>query len=300
MRVLVSDPIHEDGIEILKEFADVEIKTNLSHSEIVETVPDFDAMIVRSGTKVQKDVLDAAENLELIVRAGVGLDNIDLDYADEVGVKVENTPEASTNSVAELTIAFLFSWARSVPKAHRLMKEGTWAKSDLYGTEVKGKTLGIIGTGRIGRSVAEKANALQMNVLGYDVCELNEFDNLGGNYVDLDDLLEESDYVSLHVPFNSATEHMIGKREFDLMKNSAVIINVARGSVIDEEALIEALEEGKIGGACLDVYERDPVEEGRLLDLENVVLTSHLGASTEEAQRGVGVLAAKKVREILG
>lgn len=300
MRVLVSDPIHEDGIEILKEFADVEIKTDLSHSEILETVPDFDAMIVRSGTKVRKDVLDAAENLELIVRAGVGLDNIDLDYADEVGVKVENTPEASTNSVAELTIAFLFSWARSVPKAHRLMKEGNWAKSDLYGTEVKGKTLGIIGTGRIGRSVAEKANALQMNVLGYDVYELNEFDNLGGNYVDLDDLLEESDYVSLHVPFNSATEHMIGKREFDLMKNSAVIINVARGSVIDEEALIEALEEEKIGGACLDVYEFDPVEDGRLLDLENVVLTPHLGASTEEAQRGVGVLAAKKVREILG
>ncbi|MFP4005446.1 MAG: hydroxyacid dehydrogenase [Candidatus Hadarchaeia archaeon] len=300
MRVLVSDPIHEEGIRLLKDFAEVEIATDLTKSGLLERIPSFDAIIVRSGTTLDKDVIDAAKNLKLIVRAGVGLDNIDLDYAGEEGIRVENTPEASTNAVAELSIAFLLSWSRRIPKAHVLMKGGKWEKSKLGGSEIRGKTIGIVGTGRIGRSVAEKAKALGMNVLGRDVQEMDEFYDLGGEYVDLDRLLEKSDYVSLHVPSDSTTEHLIGQNEFELMKDSAVIINVARGSVIDEEALIEALREGKIAGACLDVYERDPIEDGRLLELDNVILTPHLGASTEEAQKDVGVLAAKKVKEILG
>lgn len=300
MKVLVTDPIHEDGLEKLKEFAEVEVETELDHESLIDKVPEFDAMIVRSGTKVGEDVLDAAENLKLIVRAGVGLDNINLDYAEELGVKVKNTPRAPSNAVAELATGLMLAWARNIPKADKSLKKREWKKSELLGTELREKTLGIIGTGRIGYEVAKKAKGLGMNLLGYDPQKNEEFKNIGGKYTELEYLLRESDYITLHVPLIPPTEHMLGKGEFDLMKETAVLVNTARGAVIDEDALINALEENKIAGVCLDVFEEDPIEDGRLLDIPNAILTPHLGASTEEAQRSAGVLAAEKVEEILG
>lgn len=300
MKVLVCDPIHEDAIDMLREFSEVDISTDLDHEELLEKVSDFDAMVVRSATKVTKDVLDAADNLRLIVRAGVGLDNIDLDYSEEIDVQVENTPEASTTAAAELTFALMLAWARNVTKADSSMKEGKWLKSQLVGTELSGKTLGVIGTGRIGRSVAEKASAFGMNILGHDIVESVDFEDIGGEYVDIETLLSESDYITLHLPSNFSTRHMIGEDEFGLMKDSAVLVNVARGDIVVEDALVDSLKERRIAGACLDVYDSDPIEDGRLLELPNVILMPHLGASTEEAQRGVGVLAAEKIKHILG
>ncbi len=300
MKVLVTDPIHEDGLEKLRGFAEVDVATELSQGELLEKVPGYDAMVVRSGTTVGKDLLDAADDLKLVVRAGVGLDNIDIDYADEIGVRVENTPEASTTAVAELTLGLMLSWARKIPRADRLMREGEWAKSELVGTELNGKTIGIVGTGRIGCSVAERAKSFGMKLIGCDIVENEDFEGIGGKYVELEELVERSDYITLHLPLTAQTECIIGEEEFDMMKDSAVIVNVARGGVLDEDALIKALENGEIGGACLDVYVNDPIEDGRLTDLENVILVPHLGASTEEAQRGVGVLAAERIEEILG
>lgn len=299
MKILVTDPIHKAGIELLKEFAEVEIATDLNHESLIEKVPDYDVMIVRSATKVEKDVLDSAEKLKLIVRAGVGLDNIDLDYAKKLGIRIENTPGASSNAVSELTIGLIVSWARKIPRADKSMKKGEWIKNQLLGTELKDKTLGIIGTGRIGVRVAEKAGAFGMKLYGHDPINSDWFMEFGGEYVELETLLKESDYVSLHVPLTSETKKMIGKEEFELMKETAVLINTSRGLVVDEEALIEALKKEKIDGACLDVYEIDPIEDGRLLELPNVILTPHLGAQTEETQKETGLRAAQKVRKIL-
>ncbi|KXB02321.1 3-phosphoglycerate dehydrogenase [candidate division MSBL1 archaeon SCGC-AAA261F17] len=299
MKVLVTDPIHEDGIKKLEEFADVEVATGLDQESLLEKVPDFGAMIVRSATKVGKDLLDAGGNLKLIVRAGVGLDNIDLDAAKERNIKVVNTPEAPTTAVAELTISLMLAWARKIPKADKAMKEGKWIKSQLVGTELKDKTLGIIGTGRIGREVARRAKALGMNLLGYDVEKSDEFKEMGGEYVGLEELLQNSDYVTLHVPLIPPTRHMISEEELNLMKSTAVLVNAARGPIVDEEALIKALKNEKIAGACIDVCEHDPPEESPLTQLDNVILTPHLGASTREAQRTAGVLAAEKIRENL-
>lgn len=300
VKVLITDPIHEDGIEKLKNFAEIEMATDLAGEDLLEKVPEFDAMIVRSGTTVGKELLDAADNLKLIVRAGVGLDNIDFDYAEERGVRVENTPRASSVSVSELTFGLMLTWARSISRADNSLKNGEWIKSQLGGTELRGKALGIIGTGRIGEEVAKRGNVFEMKLLGHDPVKNAEFEELGGEYVDLETLLKKSDYVTLHVPLLDTTRHMIGEKELGLMKSSAVLVNTARGAVVDEDALIEALENGEIEAACLDVFESDPVEDGRLLDLPNVILTPHLGASTDEAQRGAGVLAAEKIEDILG
>lgn len=299
MKVLVTDPIHEDGLKRLKKFAEVEVSTDLDRETLVDKVSEFDVMIVRSATKVGKNVLDAGDNLKLIVRAGVGLDNIDLDYAEEIGVKVENTPEAPTFAVAELTLGLMLSWARKIPQADKSVKDEKWIKSQLVGTELRDKTLGIVGAGRIGLEVARRAKAFEMNLLGYDPEKRDEFRKLGGEYVKLENLLKESDYVTIHVPLIPPTKHMIAEDEFKSMKDSAVLVNTARGPIVDENALIEALQGGEIAGACLDVYEKDPIESGRFLDLPNVILTPHLGASSEEAQRAAGVLAAEKVKENL-
>lgn len=298
MKVLVADSIHEDGLTRLREFAEVELSTDLSHEDLIKKIPKFDAMVVRSATQMGKDVLEAAENLKLIVRAGVGLDNIDLDFAKKMGIKVKNTPEASTNAVAELTMTFMLSWVRKILKADRSLREGKWIKSQLLGTELRNKTLGIVGVGRIGLEVARKAKAFDMNLLGYDIRKREKFKELGGKYVKLEKLLKKSDFVTLHVPLTPDTKHMIDSAEIDLMKNSAVLINTARGSVVNEEVLIEALREKKIAGACLDNYEEDPLEDGRLVGLQNNILTPHVGASTEEAQRGVSLLAAEKVKKL--
>ncbi|MEA1905309.1 MAG: hydroxyacid dehydrogenase [Candidatus Hadarchaeota archaeon] len=299
-RVLITDPIHDDGIKALREFAEVGVKTNLKSEELADCIANYDVLIVRSATKVTREVIEAGDKLKLIVRAGVGLDNIDLKAAEARDVKVLNTPEAPTVSVAELVLGLMLTWARRISQADASMKRGKWEKSKLAGTELRGKTLGIIGTGRVGRAVAYRARAFEMKLLAYDV-ELNsEFAKKAGvQYVDLKTLLRESDYVTLHVPLMPQTEHMIGEREFELMKPTAVLVNTARGEIIDEAALVRVLKEKKIAGACLDVYEQEPPEGSPLLRLSNTVLTPHLGASSKEAQREAAVLAAKKIREEL-
>ena len=300
MRVLVADKIHEDGVKLLKEFAEVDVATGLKPAELVERVKSCDAIVVRSATKVTKEIIDAGKNLKVIVRAGVGLDNIDVAAAEARRITVLNTPEAPTVAVAELVFGLMLSWARRLPQADASMKAGRWDKAQFMGTELRGKTLGIVGTGRIGRAVGYKAKSFLMKLLAYDPVTNAEFvERTGARYVDLNTLLRESDFVTLHVPLVEQTKHLIGKQQLGLMKPTAVLVNTSRGAVIDEAALVEALRSGKIAGACLDVYEAEPPVGSPLLKLPNVVLTPHIGASTHEAQRDAAVLAAQKIKEEL-
>jgi D-3-phosphoglycerate dehydrogenase len=299
-KILITDPIHEDGIEILRGFAEVEISPGLERVELMKKVKECEVLVVRSATKVTKEVINAGERLRIIARAGAGLDNIDVETAGERGIKVLNTPEAPSVAVAELVFGHILSFVRHIPRADASMKAGKWEKAKFMGSELRGKTLGIIGAGRIGREVGYRAKAFLMNLLVYDVVQNHEFvQRTGAEYVDLDTLLRKSDFVTLHVPLTPETKHMIGKRELELMKPSAVLVNTSRGEVIDEIALVEALRNGKIKGACLDVYEREPPRDSPLLELPNVILTPHLGASTLEAQREAAIITAEKIREEL-
>ncbi len=297
---MVADPIHEDGVKALREFAEVEVATGLTPAELLERLSGCEVLVVRSATRVTKEIIDAGKQLKVIARAGVGLDNIDVKAAEARGIKVLNAPEAPTVAVAELVLAHMLAWARHLPRADSGMKAGRWEKAQLMGSELRGKTLGIVGTGRIGRAIGYRAKAFSMNLLAYDTQRSpKNAEKTGAKYVDLDTLLRESDFVTLHVPLIPETKHMISKRELELMKPTAVLINTSRGGVVDEGALAEALRTGKIAGACLDVYEREPPRDSPLLKLPNVVLTPHLGASTREAQRDAAIIIAQKIKEAL-
>lgn len=297
IRILVTDKIHDDGIKMLEQIGDVDVKTALTPNQLLEEIKGYDVLVVRSATKVTKEVIDSGENLRIIARAGVGLDTIDAQAANARGIKLINAPEAPTIAVAELVIGLMISWARHLPRADKSMKQSKWEKAQLVGSELKGKTLGVIGTGRIGQAVGYRAKAFLMNILAYDVGQNAEFvRETGARYVNLDELLRKSDFVSLHVPATLQTRHMIGRREFELMKPSAVLINTSRGEVIDEAALTDALQKGKIAGACLDVYEHEPPKDSPLLKLPNVILTPHIGASTVEAQREAALIIAEKIK----
>jgi D-3-phosphoglycerate dehydrogenase len=298
--ILVSDHLHPDGVRELQKLGEVKVKTGLPPSELLKEVSDVDVLVVRSATKVTREVIEAAKKLKIVARAGVGLDNIDQEAAKEKGVKVLNAPESVSVAVAELTIGLMLSWCRKIPLADASMRAGRWEKSKFMGTELRGKTLGIIGTGRIGIEVAKRAKAFDMQLLGYDIVQNDQFLALGGKYVDLETLLKSSDFVSLHVPLNEKTRNLIGEKELRLMKKSAVLINTSRGAVVDENALVRALKEGWIAGACLDVYRKEPLPgDHPLLSLPNVILTPHLGASTEEAQREAALVIAEKIRREL-
>jgi len=297
VKILVTDQIHDDGIKMLEQIGEVDVKTGLTPNQLLEEIKGYDVLVVRSATKVTKEVIDAGENLKIIARAGVGLDNIDVQAANARGIKLVNAPEAPTIAVAELVIGLMLSWARQLPRADTSMKQDRWEKTQLMGSELRGKTLGIIGTGRIGQAVGYRAKAFLMNILAFDVGQNAEFiRGTGARYVDLEELLRESDFVSLHVPATSQTRHMIERREIELMKPSAVLVNTSRGEVIDEAALTDALKKGKIAGACLDVYEREPPKDSPLFKLPNVVLTPHIGASTVEAQREAALIIAEKIK----
>lgn len=303
-RVLVCDPIHDDGVKILRE-ADyiVDLRTSITASELVEAVGDFDAIVVRSRTKVTEQVLEAGKRLKAVARAGMGLDNIDLNAAKRFGISVVNSPDAPSNAVTELVLGLMLSLARRIPEADDSMKKGEWIKKRLIGMELKGKTLGIIGFGRIGYQLAKKAGALEMRVLTYDVVieKLREFvAEAGADAVDLDELLGSSDFVTVHVPLLPQTKHMIGVEEISAMKDGAYMINAARGGVIDEEALKKALVSGKLAGAALDVYEEEPPQDLSLTGLQNVVSLPHIGAATVEAQRANSTIVAEKLIKILG
>jgi len=300
IKVLVADKFHEDGVKLLREFTEVEVATGLKPDELLERVKDFDVLVVRSATNVTADVIAAGKKLRVVARAGAGLDNIDVEAAKARNIKVINAPEAPTVAVAELVIGHMLSFARRIPRGDASTKQGRWEKKELMGTELRGKTLGIIGTGHIGQAVGHRAKSFQMKLLLCDVVQNREFaGQTGGEYVDMDALLRESDYITLHVPLLPGTKQMIGKRELELMKPTAVLVNTSRGKIIDEKALIEALQNKRIAGACLDVYEIEPPVDSPLFKLSNVILTPHVGASTVEAQRDAAVIVAKKIKDVI-
>lgn len=288
MKVLICDPIDETAVARLREAGlSVTVRTGMSEAELGEELKQgYEAIVVRSATKVRKPAIDAACGLRLIIRAGVGLDNIDADHAEAKGITVLNTPKASTDSVAELALAHMFALARSLVRATETMREGKWEKKAFQGIELQGKTLGIVGLGRIGQAVARRALALGMRVLAYDKY-LKESPLPGVKMVPLEELLRESDFVSLHIPPDPAGP-VIGAREIALMKHGAFLINCARGGVVDEKALLAGLNSGKLGGAGLDVFEEEPPTNMELLRHPNVTLTPHIGAQTQEAQARIG------------
>jgi len=281
--------IEEAGIEVVNQ-------PDITPEELIKAIPDFPCMIVRSRTKVTKEVLDAGTSLKSVVRAGVGLDNIDVGYAKEKGVKVLNTPSASTQSVAELTVAYLMALARNIPLMTASMKAGKWEKKSFLGSEVSGKKLGLIGSGRIGQAVADRAIALGMTVVAYDPY-VTQLPNI--TLMELDDLLSEADYISLHIPHTDETHNILDSSAFAKMKAGVRIINCARGGTIDEEALYQAIQEGKVAGAALDVFAEEPLIDPKLFSLDQVIGSPHIGAGTAEAKERVGQVAAEKVIETL-
>ncbi len=298
-KILVADLLNKAAMEELQGIKNFEVvvNTGLKEEELCQTIPPFEAIVVRSATKVTKKVIDSASNLKIIVRAGIGLDNIDVKSAREKGIKVANTPTATSISVAELTLGLMLSLARRIPYANQSMKEHRWEKKTLEGTELYGKTLGIIGFGRIGKEVAKRASAFGMEIIAYDVIKISE---PGVKQTEKEELLRNADYITLHVPLTEETKGMIGKKEFEIMKNGVFIINIARGGVVDEKALLEALNSGKVKGAALDVFEKEPPEDFSLVDHQNVVCTPHIGAAAEEGQERAGIEVVKILREFFG
>jgi len=297
VRILIADPVEESAIAKMKDAGhEVVIRNSETDGSVEDQIKGFDCIVVRSATKVNKSVIDAADSLKLVVRAGVGLDNVDLDAAKEKGVKVLNTPEAPSVSVAEMVIALMFALARQVTFADSSMKDERWEKKKLKGTELWQKTLGIIGFGRIGCEVAKRARALEMKVLASDVVDIDlacvEYD---AERTDTEDLLKRADYVTLHVPLVPATKGMIGEKELMMMKETAFLINTARGGVVDEQALLKALDENQIAGAALDVFEMEPPADWKLVKHPKTIATPHVSSSTLEAQDRVGDLTAEKV-----
>ena len=297
MKVLICDATDPKALKIIEE-AGIEVvnQPDITPEELVKVIPDYPCMLVRSRTKVTKEVLDAGKSLKAVVRAGVGLDNIDVAYAKEKGVQVLNTPSASTQSVAELTIGYLMALARNIPQMTASMKAGKWEKNSFLGSEVAGKTLGLIGSGRIGKAVADRAAALGMQVVAYDpyITELP-----GVTLMDLDSLLNKADYISLHVPHTDETHNILNKENFQKMKDGVRVINCGRGGTIDEDALYQAIQEGKVAGAALDVYADEPLTDSKLYSLDQVIGSPHVGAGTSEAKARVGQVAAQKVIETL-
>jgi D-3-phosphoglycerate dehydrogenase len=302
VKVLVSDNLAETGIEKLQavdEF-EVEVNTSLTPDELVQVVKDYDALVIRSATKVTEEVIAAADNLRVIARAGIGLDNVDITAASKRGIVVMNTPEGNVITTAEHTIAMLMALTRNIPQACRSLKEGRWDKKKYRGREVFHKVLGIIGIGRIGRVVAERAKGLKMNVIGYDPYINPEMvEKLGIEAVTLDELLAKSDYITIHVPKTKETTDLVNADLFGKMKPGVFLVNCARGGIVNEAALLDALNEGTVAGAAMDVFAQEPPKDNPLVDLEQVICTPHLGASTDEAQENVAVAVAEQVIDYL-
>ncbi len=298
-KVLICDPMDPDAFEELKSISglDVTLKTGMDEEELVSTIPEFHAAVVRGATKITKPVIEAGTNLELLVRAGIGLDNIDVTEAEKKGIQVSNTPSATTISVAEHTFGLMLATVRNQGKANISMKEHKWEKKKFKGTELYGKTLGIIGSGRIGLAVAERAIAFGMKVVVFDIVDVKT--PLDIQQVELDELLAQSDVISLHLPFTASTKHMISDEAFGKMKDGAIIINASRGGVVDEEALLRALESGKVRAAAIDVFEKEPPDDFALVDHPNVIAMPHIGAAASEGQKRAGFEVVRILRERL-
>jgi D-3-phosphoglycerate dehydrogenase len=295
MKALICDPTAPGAIEKMRAAGiEVDVQDDITADELMEVLPTYDGMVVRSRTKVRAPVIDKAKNLKVIVRGGVGLDNIDVDYARSKGIAVMNTPSASSASVAELTIGYLLALARRIPDATASMRAGQWEKKPLSkGSEIAGKTLGLVGCGRIGQEVAKRASALGMNVVFYrrTPTELPH-----ARQVPLDELVRAADYISLHVPHTPDTHHIIGAPEFENMKAGVYIVNCGRGGTLDEEALYEAVVSGKVAGAALDVFADEKADRGKnLFALQQVIGSPHIGAGTKEAKARVGEEVADRM-----
>ena len=294
INILISDPLSEDGIYPLRQEKEldlnIDIKTGLQPEELKAIIANYDVLLVRSQTKVTRDIIEAADNLKLIGRAGVDVDNIDLEAATEKGIIVVNAPDGNTNSAAEHTTAMIFALARHIPQAFITLKEGRWDRKKFVGVELKNKTLGVIGFGRIGQEVAHRAKGNRMNVIAYDpFLTAEKAEKAGVDYGSVEDVAKVADFITVHTPLLDSTRHMINEDIFNVMKDGVRIVNCARGGIIDEEALYNAIESGKVAGAALDVMEEEPFVGNRLLDLPQVIATPHLGASTVEAQESVAV-----------
>lgn len=299
-KVLVTDQIAEEGIEILQQKFLVDIATDLTSDELIKRIPGYDALMVRSQTMVTKEVIEAGSKLKIIGRAGVGVDNIDVDAATQKGVVVVNAPEGNTISAAEHTVAMTLALSREIPDAHASLKAKKWERKKFLGVELRGKTLGVIGLGRVGAEVVRRAMGFEMNILAYDPYISDErASELGVKLTTVDDLIKKSDYITVHVPLTASTRDLIGTNEFAKMKPSARVINCARGGIINEDALYDALRLKRIAGAAIDVFVEEPPLKSKLLELDNIVLTPHLGASTEEAQIKVAITVAEQIKNEL-
>ncbi|HXV66139.1 MAG TPA: D-2-hydroxyacid dehydrogenase [Nitrosopumilaceae archaeon] len=300
--VLICDKVDPILNKILKENGlNLTYEPEITPKQIEEKIGDFNIIIVRSRTTLTKEIIDKANNCKIIARVGVGLDNIDLGAAKTKNIRVINAVEGAMNAVAEQVLGLMISLARQIPLADREIRNGHWLKKELMGTELRGKYLGIVGLGNIGKKLGRLAKALNMNIIGYDVIPIDEefSKEVGLMKSDLDTLLQSSDYVSLHVPLLDSTYHLINSQKLSIMKKTACIINTSRGGVIDEDALYDALKDGNLGGAALDVFEKEPATGNKLATLPNVILTPHIGAQTKEAQSLAANVIAEKIIQIL-
>ncbi len=301
-RVLVTDNLAAKGVEIFQKTPGIEVVVDneITAEGLRETLKEFDALVVRSRTKVTADLVEAAGRLKVIGRAGTGLDNIDVEAATKRGIAVMNTPGGNTVTTAEHALSLLFSLTRNIPQANASMKAGRWEKKRFQGRELFHKTLGILGLGKVGSVVADRAKGLKMNVIAYDPYLTEDLARKKGvEAVTLDELLARSDYITIHVPLNKGTYHLVNAEAFAKMKDGVMIVHCARGGIVDEEALLAALRSGKVRGAALDVFENEPPGKTPLLELDNVICTPHLGASTAEAQENVAVAVAEQITDFL-
>ena len=300
--VLICDEVDPILNKILEDNGlKVSYEPTISPEEIKEKISSFNIVIVRSRTTITKEIIDKAENCKIIARVGVGLDNVDQEAAKSKNIRVINAVEGAMNAVAELVLGLMLSLARQTSRGDRAIRDGKWLKKELKGTELRGKYLGIIGMGNIGKRLGRLAKALNMNIIGFDVIPIDEefSKEVGLMKADLDTLLQSSDYVSIHVPLLDSTYHMINSQKLSTMKKTAKIINTSRGGVIDENALYEAIKNGNLGGAALDVFEKEPATGNKLAELENVILTPHIGAQTKEAQSLAANVIGEKIIQIL-
>lgn len=301
MKVLVSDKISDKGVEILKKAGlTVDAKTGLKPDELKACIGEYDGLVIRSATRVTSEIIDAATNLKVIGRAGSGLDNVDRTAATKKGIVVMNTPGGNTITTAEHTIALIFALARLIPQATASMKAGKWEKKRFMGVELFNKTLGIIGLGNIGSQVAKRAQGLEMTVIAYDpFLSEDRAKALGVEKVGVSELFSRSDFITIHTPLTPETKNLINSEAIQKMKDGVRIINCARGGIVNEKDLYNALKSGKVAGAALDVFEKEPPEDFRLIELDNVICTPHLGAATEEAQENVAIAVAEQIVDYL-
>jgi D-3-phosphoglycerate dehydrogenase len=303
MKILINDKMAEEAIDAFKDAGYEVVYDELDHDTLVEELGNYDGVMIRSRTKLTKEIIEAAAKgtLKVIGRAGIGVDNIDIKTAGAEGIKVVNAPTGATISVAELAISHMLSLSRHLIRADNSMKDGEWIKKQLKGTELHGKTLGLIGCGNIGVKTAELAKGFQMNIIGFDpFISAEDMENYDIKKIEkLEHLMKEADYISMHIPHNEKTHHIINEEMLSNMKKSAYLINCARGGTVDENALYEALENEKIAGAAVDVFEEEPPKDSPLLSLSNIVLTPHLGANTKEGQIRAGTVCAAQVMKVL-